>query len=291
VEVSPRDLFGAADWLAARLAHMAASDLGSERFLYLIRDQAPPAIEEAPWRSEVDASFRLPHHALFSTEPVRSHFRANELGVYGPAAGGAALCFDDPMLPQSWAARPRRSRRLLFYAPLEQGPMALAHLGVFALQRAAKLGLLDGWEVNGVGVHAGSRGIELGPRSELVQVDVDGPEAWSEALQAHHVGLALGATIRPSLASFEMAAAGLVTVTNTFGAKDATWLARRSPNLIAVEPTIAAILEGLQLALARAGEAADVPEHGEVRWPTSWSETFHPTLRQQLAELIDGCIA
>ena len=76
---------------------------------------------------------------------------------------------------------------------------------------------------------------------------------YAELLREHDVGLALMYTPHPSLAPIEMAAAGMLTVTNTFETKTADALAAISPNLVAVEPTLESVVAGLSEAVGRGG--------------------------------------
>jgi glycosyltransferase involved in cell wall biosynthesis len=293
LDVSPRDLFVATTWWTARLAHAAARELGDQRFLYLLRDDEAAASSDALSAWQWDETLGLPHFALFSTEPVRNHFRTHGLGVYehGVEAGDAAsVCFDDaiehPPAPELDELNARLSRRLLVYAPLGCGGRSMPDVAVLGLERVAEQGLLDGWEVNGLGVDAGTRVVELARGVELVMIDERATTPWPDLVRRHDVGLALAATARPSLASLQMAAAGLVTITNTSGTKTRSWIEERSSNLIAVAPTPDGIVEGLRIATARAGDSEARVAGSPVRWPATWAETFAPPVVQGLVDLL-----
>ena len=90
------------------------------------------------------------------------------------------------------------------------------------------------------------RGSQLLPRQGLGE--------YAATLKAHDVGLSLMYTPHPSLVPLEMASAGLMTVTNTYANKTAERLQTISPNLIAVDATVPALIEGLRQAVAGVGD-------------------------------------
>ena len=120
----------------------------------------------------------------------------------------------------------RSPRRLLFYArPEPHAARNMFELGVLGLARALADGAFAGdWEFNGIGstrrgrVALGRTSMRLLPRSDQ--------SAYAELLRDHDVGLALMYTPHPSLVPIEMAAAGMVVVTNRFENKDAAAMAR-----------------------------------------------------------------
>jgi Glycosyl transferase family 2 len=263
LKVSPRDVFAATSWWTARVAHAATTELGAERFLYLIRGEEPLISPPHSWATEAQAANRLPHIPLYIEDAI--------------------ACYP-PSHPDQ--LRARATRRLLFYAPPTADARSMRELGVVALERAATDGLLEGWELSAIGMEDGLRAIELVTGVELAVIkDVD-PAAWRELLRAHDVGLALEASPRPSLASFEMAANGLLTVTNTYETKDADWLGAKSPNLIAAEPTGDGLLDGLRIALGRASDLDARIAGATVRWPSDWAQTFDPSLVREVAERV-----
>ena len=108
-------------------------------------------------------------------------------------------------------------------------------------------------------------------------------------LRGHDVGLALMYTVHPSLVPIEMAAAGMLTVTNTFENKTAAKMESISPNLIAVEPSI----DELAAALSDAGAAVDDLDRralgSRVRWSRDWEQSFDDQLLRRLTEeLLEG---
>ena len=96
-------------------------------------------------------------------------------------------------------------------------------------------------------------------------------------------------TPHPSLVPIEMAAGGLITVTNSFENKTPTAMAAISENLRAVPPTIDGVVEGLRGAVAAAGDHAARIRGAEVAWSREWGTSFdEERLREIGAELDRG---
>jgi hypothetical protein len=70
-------------------------------------------------------------------------------------------------------------------------------------------------------------------------------------VKSFDVGLSLILAPHPGVVHFEMAAAGIVVVTNVYENRTAESLAGFSSNIIAVEPQIHAIARGLAIAAQR----------------------------------------
>ncbi len=254
--VSPSDSFVATTWSTAHIAWEATRVIGRDRFLYLIPEYEPLTFPAGATAMAAQESYALPHFAVFSTEPVRDHFRAMGIGVFADGCAGdvAPLSFDNAITPVDPPTvhdlRARTLRRLLFYCPAEaQATGNMFELGTIGLARAAEAGWLAGWEVNGVGSVSQQSPIELAPGVDLVILDRVESTAYARLLRAHDVGLALMATPHPSLVSLEMASAAMCTVTNSCGVKDHAWLERQSRNFVVVDPTVRAITEGIRVAV------------------------------------------
>jgi hypothetical protein len=88
---------------------------------------------------------------------------------------------------------------------------------------------------------------------------------------------------------FEMAAAGLRVVTNSFGSKTADWLEARSSNLIVVEPTREAVTLGIKTAIELASDCVGRAAGAAVDWPMSWNEALDDSVIERVTEMIVGC--
>jgi GT2 family glycosyltransferase len=291
VEVSRTDRFVATTWWTAHLARQALSGRDDERFLYLIQEYEPFTFPMGSLAALAGESYTFPHHALFSTALLRDWFRARGLGVYagGAAAGDAASeafqnAITDVQPPAAAELARRGTRRLLFYArPEEHAARNMFELGALALSRALEAGVLrGGWELYGIGTVGARRTMQLGGGTALQLVPRRDQAGYAELLREHDVGLALMYTPHPSLAPIEMAAAGMLTVTNTFETKSADALAAISPNLIAVEPGLESIVAGLREAVGRVQDAEGRVRGARVNWSRDWDESFDDALMGRL---------
>jgi GT2 family glycosyltransferase len=283
VEMSRGDRFVATTWWTAHLAQRALEGADRERFLYLIQEYEPFTFPMGSLSALAAESYTFPHDALFSTELLRDWFRARGLGVYarGAAQGDErSVAFQNAITdvrpaPAAELAE-RATRRLLFYArPEEHAARNMFELGALALSRAVETGVLGGgWQLHGVGTVGGARSLELGGAT-LELVPRRDQAGYAELLREHDVGLALMYTPHPSLAPIEMAAAGMLTVTNTFETKTADALGAISPNLCAAEPSVDGVVEALRQAVEGAGEVERRVRGADVNWSRSWEDSFN----------------
>jgi GT2 family glycosyltransferase len=294
IETSRTDSFIATTWWTAHLARHALADGERERFLYLIQEYEPFTFPMGSLAALAAESYRFPHRALFSTELLRDWFRSRGLGVFAAGAregDAASVAFQNAItdvrpLPAAELGA-RQSRRLLFYArPEEHAARNMFELGALALSRAVESGILrGGWELHGVGTVGDERAIDLGGAA-LELLPRRDQAGYAELLREHDVGLALMYTPHPSLAPIEMAAAGMLTVTNSFETKTAEALHAISPNLIASEPSVDGVVEALRQAVAGAEDVERRVQGAEVHWSRSWSDSFGDALMTRVESLL-----
>lgn len=298
LEVSPRDSFIATTWWTAHIAARASEELGRRRFVYLIQEFEPFTFAMGSYAAFAEQSYRFEHFALFSSELLRGYFRAHRIGVYagGETAGDQhSASFENaitPIRPPAVdALRARRSPRLLFYArPEQHASRNMFELGILALGRALEEGAFrSGWELRGIGAVQRRGPIDLGGDVELELVPRAAQGDYAALLAEHDVGLALMCTPHPSLVPIEMAAAGMLTVTNTFENKTAEALRAISTNLIADEPTIDTIAAALRAAAAEVGDYERRAAGSQVRWSRDWDTSFDDQLLARVeAFLFEG---
>ena len=289
LEVSRSDRFIATTWWTAHIADAARRELGGERFLYLIQEYEPFTFPMGTYAALADASYRLPHTALFSTELLRDWFRLRGLGVFATGAGSAAfqnaITPIDP--PGAGELAARATRRLLFYArPEPHAARNMFELGVLALGRAAADGVLDGWTLDGIGTVEGRRRLDLGGGASLELLPRVAQGDYAHALREHDVGLALMYTPHPSLVPLEMASAGMLTVTNTFENKTAEALGAISGNLVAAAPDVGAVAAAIGAAVAGAGDGERRAAGSRVAWSRDWDTSFSDALLDAVIELL-----
>jgi GT2 family glycosyltransferase len=282
LEVSRDDGFIATTWWTAHIADQAVRSLGGDRFLYLIQEYEPFTFAHGTYAALAAESYELPHYALFSSELLRGYFRAHEIGVFaaGERAGdGASVAFENAITPvrapSAAELGARRDRRLLFYGrPEPHAARNMFELGVLALSRAAADGVLNGWELHGIGSVGRSDSISVGGGLRLNLLPRSDQSTYGEMLGGHDVGLALMYTPHPSLVPIEMASAGMLTVTSSFENKTAEAMASISGNLITVAPTVAGVAGGIRRAVDGVTDLAGREAGSRVRWSSSWEHSF-----------------
>lgn len=289
LELGPGDALLATTWWSAHVADDLRRRLGRARFTYLVQEFEPFTFPLGTLYRAAELSYALPHDPVYSTQPLADFFADADL----VQNGAEPLVFDNPIVGLDGLARldpTSRPRRLLFYArPQEHMTRNMYEFGLAALKTAAaRLGpALDGWDLVGVGADKPAE-VALGAGRSLRLISKLSPAAYRRMLAGSDVGLALMYTPHPSLVPIEMAAAGLVTVTNTCLSKTAETMATISPDLISAEPTVEALADALVEAVSRATRG-DVGR-GPVQWPSSpeaafpdaWMAQFEARLRRSL---------
>jgi hypothetical protein len=269
--------------------------LGSERFLYLIQEYEPFTFPMGTFAALADESYRLPHNALFSTELLRGYFRRQGLGVYmagGDAGDAASASFDNAITdvrpPTAADLGARDRRRLLFYArPESHAARNMFELGILAINRAFETGGLRGdWEIRGIGAVDPSAPLNLGSELPIELIGRLDQDAYARTLREHDVGLALMYTPHPSLVPIEMAAAGMLTVTNTFENKTPEAMAAISSNLITVEPSLDRLAGAIAEAVAGVDDLPRRLAGANVKWSRNWNDSFDAALMERIDTLL-----
>jgi hypothetical protein len=231
-------------------------------------------------------SYTFPHAALYSSELLRQYFLRHGIGSAGERLSASFENAITAVAPSGDLAG-RRPRRLLFYArPEPHAARNMFELGVLALGRALERGAFAGWELHGIGTVRSGRRLHLGGGDWMQLLPRAGQADYAALLREHDVGLALMYTPHPSLVPIEMAAAGMLAVTNTFENKTADALTAISPNLIAAEPTVESVADALCAAAAATGDAGARVRGSAVRWSRDWDESFPDALLDRMTALL-----
>ena len=283
LEVSPEDRFIAIGWWMAHVAHHATRDLGQEKFIYLIQEYDPLIFAAGSYYALAAQAYTFPHHAIFSTATLADYFREHRIGVYADA-GAAPVVIENAVRAfdvSEAELRGRGRRRLLFYTrPEPQNERNMFELGVLALRAAINEGHFAGgrWEFHGMGAVNKFKSVPLGGGARLEMLPKLSLEDYRTVLPTYDLGLSLMLTPHPSMVPLDMAAAGLVTVTNTFATKTAERMNAISPNIIAAPPTIDGVKLGLVQALGAVDDSARRVAGTRLNWAMSWEETFNPAV-------------
>jgi glycosyltransferase involved in cell wall biosynthesis len=298
--VNPDDRFVATNWETAhiadaavhRLAQNGGDAVAQRGFIYLIREYEPFTYSLGSQHALAEQSYAFPHHAIFSSTLLEDFFREREIGVYGSgkAGAGGAMRFENaiPRFQVSNVARmARRKRKLLLYSrPEARASGNMFDVAILALGRAIADGAFAGepWEFHAVGMDGGS--IELAGGQTLKILGRLSPDEFRELLPDYDVGLSLMYSPHPGSVPLQMAAAGMLAVTNACFNKTAAKLAAISPNIVGAPPTIDGVAEALREAASRAGDNEARVDGSRLNWASSWDLSFDEAFMHRLG----GCL-
>jgi beta-1,2-rhamnosyltransferase WsaF-like protein len=288
-EVGSDDVLVATWWPTAHLANAALAHVRSSAFLYVVQDFEPGFY---PWSAKsalAEATYAMPMRPIVNEPLLEAYLRDGGIGhfadiawprtTFTPAVDRAV--FKPARSPRETDA----SRRLIFYAR-PRNPRNLFEIGLRALRQAAAAGVFDGssWEFVAVGQEIPD--LPLSDRHTLRSRPWMSYEAYGELLGSSDVLLSLMLSPHTSYPPLEMATAGGVVVTNTFGPKTAEALAAISPSILAAAPEVDALVAALREAVV-----APAPSSIDVRLPATWDEALAdvvPWVVRQVAALRDG---
>jgi hypothetical protein len=265
---------------AAHIANATIQLLEEKRFLFMVQEYEPYFMGMNSINALFRQAYKFPQVSLFSTELLQDFFRREQIGVFANPEGQRDATVFSNAIQKFQPTREllmRTQRRLLFYArPEDHAARNLFELGMIALVmlvRDPRVNLAN-WSFHGIGSIDRSNTLELAPGIPLELVPKTSLQDYIELMPSFDVGLSLMLTPHPSLVPIEMASAGMWTVTNTYANKTAEQLRAISSNLIGVEPTVAAIRDGLVEAMGRVHEVDNRLAGARVAWPNDWEHAF-----------------
>jgi hypothetical protein len=144
----------------------------------------------------------------------------------------------------------------------------------------------DVWEFYGMGSVSHIESIRLHGDVHLNLLQKMTLREYADLLPGFDLGLSLMFTPHPSLPPIEMAAAGMVVVTNTFANKTRERLAAISSNIIAVDPTVESVKTGIIAALERVHNYEDRIKGSHVNWSADWSRSFNEDIMSRIKSFI-----
>jgi glycosyltransferase involved in cell wall biosynthesis len=296
VTVNPDDAFIATTWWTAHIAHKAVAKMRSDRFIYFIQEYEPFTFPMGTFYALAEQTYQFPHYAIFSTELLRDYFRQNKIGVFNepnPQQGELySVSFENAIqrfTVDKHDLRERKVRKFLFYArPEQHASRNMFEMGVLALVRVIEEGYFDRdvWEFYGMGSVSHIESIRLHGDVHLNLLQKMTLREYADLLPGFDLGLSLMFTPHPSLPPIEMAAAGMVVVTNTFANKTRERLAAISSNIIAVDPTVESVKTGIIAALERVHNYEDRIKGSHVNWSADWSRSFNEDIMSRIKSFI-----
>ncbi len=291
--IGARDLFMATAWWTAQQAKYAVRLTQHSRFVYLIQDYEPLLHPASSSQALATETYSLDHLPVVNSQPLHEYFVRERIGRFAdPAFVERSLVFqpavDRTLFFPVFDRSTRTRKRLLFYARPTNGLRNLFELGVAALEKAVADRTLDPerWEIVGMG--EAFPPVSLGHGATLV------PAAWldlagyARQMRESDILLSLMLSPHPSYPPLEMAACGGLAVTTAFANKTAEALAELSANIIGVLPTVEAISEGLEAAVARLDDVEGRRAAASINLPANWRTSLAevvPRLFDELAVL------
>lgn len=237
------------------------------------------------------SAYRIPHIAIFNSDLLYQHFEREGIGVFSRSGTGKYMYFNHAIgnvRPAKVSTRMIKARRrLLCYArPEKHAARNLFEVCVIVLSKALCEGVFDGdWEFVGIGMIGASRIVELGDGKQMSIIPRVEQGEYELLLQSFDVGLSLMWAPHPGVIHFEMAKAGVITVTNAFGIRTKEVLARFGHNIVPCDPSIPDLVEGLRTAVLRSADWAARVQGSQIAMPSDWDDVFNEGFYEQLQEL------
>ena len=289
IHCSPRDIFVATIYFTAQTAHFTAKSYNftQKNFIYFIQDYEPFFTPHGSDFIYAQEGYRFPHYALYSTNFLQIWFREKKIGIYQylDANSGDLLSFAAqpairrwPKLNESNLLSPSRTRILIAYARKHADRNAYVLL-VDSLSEAVCQGIFPGnWKFIGVGALSDSM-IYLGGYCGMnipfhIKKNIPEPE-YQSLVRMGDIGVSLMISPHPSLPPLDFAAAGLITVTNSYETKTKELFLSISNNFIVTLP----YLEDIVIALSEAVKiSTDISFRQQnainFDWERHWNGTY-----------------
>ena len=295
VDLGRDDVLVASWWPTAHLANAGLAYVRAEQFLYVIQDFEPGFY---PWSTKsalAEATYSMPMRGIVNEPFLERYLRDARVGHFANETWPRQTfmpAVDRSVFRSGRADRPVGApRRLAFYAR-PRNPRNLFEIGLRVLRVAAAAGAFDTgpWEFVAVGQDLPD--LSLSDRHVLRGQSWMPYEAYGALLGSSDVLLSLMLSPHTSYPPLEMAAAGGLVVTNTYGPKTAEALSAISPLIRAAAPDVDALVRVLSDAVAElARGAGDGATAGSVALPATWDEALRvvtPWLDAQVNELRAG---
>jgi hypothetical protein len=285
--VGAGDVFVATYWPTAHMANRALAHTRADEFVYLIQDFEPGFYQWSTRYVLAEETYAMPIRAIVNEPLLLDHLRASRVGRFGDGASLPAVTFTPAVDRTVFARRDRLPgrRRLVFYAR-PRNPRNLFELGLRAIRVAAGWGVFDrsDWEFSAIGHRLPD--LPLSTRHVMHSRAWLPYEAYGALLGEADLLVSLMLSPHTSYPPLEMAAAGGLVVTNSFGVKTAAALAAISPAIRGPAPAVVAVAEAVASAVAEA-EAGARPA-SEIALPGTWDQATAdvvPWLVTQVEEL------
>jgi hypothetical protein len=295
VDLGREDVLVASWWPTAHLANAGLAHTRAEGFLYVIQDFEPGFY---PWSTKsalAEATYSMPMRGIVNEPFLERYLRDARVGHFADDTWPRQTfmpAVDRDVFRPDRADRPVGSpRRLVFYAR-PRNPRNLFEIGLRVLRVAAAAGVFDtgSWEFVAVGQDLPD--LPLSDHHVLRGQSWMPYEAYGALLGSSDVLLSLMHSPHTSYPPLEMAAAGGLVVTNTYGPKTSQALSTISPLIRAATPDVDALVRVLSESVTDLARGApDTATAGSIAVPATWDEALRevvPWLHGQVNGLRAG---
>lgn len=214
--------------------------------------------------STIYSAFSLDHFGVINSQSLLEYFQSAENYPSMHAdTGYECVSFENKILslkldrPAFEALQTGKTRRkLVFYGRPERHAARNQYAFVItALRQAVAAGIFgDDWEFWSLGSLDHTGDISLGDGHVIKQITRVSKKDYESFIAGSDIGISMISTPHPGIIHFQMAAFGIVTLTNTGFMRTDENLTEISGNIIPVRLTFSSMLEGLRQAVERAGD-------------------------------------
>ena len=292
LEFNVRDLcFSYSTWTTLD-AWSVAEHLKFKKVVFFLQEFEPIFYEYNAYHFMTASAYRVPHIPLFNSFFLAKYFKQMKIGAFLDNDSPSHLIFNHALADVSPRAKyslaKDRKKRLLFYArPEKHAARNMFEICVLALREAFRRGIFQGdWEFWGIGSLGKDYTVSLNDKAVIKIISRVEQSEYEAMLQSFDVGLSLMWAPHPSVFPFELAKAGVVTVTNTFSNRSMSELEEFGFNIVPAEPTLNQIVEGLAEAVRRADQPKRRIQGAKFDWPTSWDMVFDSKFLSELEQTL-----
>lgn len=287
LQLGPGDVFLATHWTTAQQLKAVLPSLPVRQFFYMLQEFEPGFYAWSSNYALAVETFGLDFWPIINEATLADFLLVQPFGrLAEPAMRERAIVFepavDTALFRPGPVNAPHRPRRLLFYAR-PTNARNLFGMGLLALRRAAANPAFDGWEFVSIGSRGSIPDLDLHNGRSLQRAPWTDYVGYGDVLRGADVLLCPMLSPHTSYPVLEMAACGGLSVTNTFATKTRAALEGMSRNIVAVEPTIDGLADGIVHAALRinAGHA----RVASLNMPGDWGSSLDPVARR-VADLI-----
>ena len=283
---SPLDInVGYSTW-STLLANKVSQHLTHKHVLTFIQEYEPIFHPHSSDHFLSNSAYFLPQVSVFNSKSLHRYFTTHKIGHFVQDVN--SVCFEHSLgviAPNENIMKSTSRRRgLLCYArPEAHAARNLFEITVIALRQAVSKGYLDSsWNILGIGCLQEVEPIELGRGCSMPLKSKLNLEDYKKLIHEYDVGISLMWAPHPSVVPFEMAATGLVAVTNTFDNRPSSWFSKFGHNIVAVEPTLDSVVEGIRVAIEKSSAYDLRLLNAKTVKTTAWNDVFNDNLIRKI---------